>query len=226
MHKPAVWNADPECGHQVAHAHQTHYCTYIRAPRLLTLQASNDLLAIAFQWYELWFKVLLTDLNAALREDGSTFEPVKLLRRGVALYRLFSTHADLCETLTRELAPRVFLRDATTRGISRQFAEILDRTRQLARRWRGAHFQLADALREYRAHQGAFRARFYKFTRSTLVHKLQAPTYAHWLHLKELLALQDGARGVDGRRTTAHRVDETERDKRGRDHVHHRPPML
>ena len=69
MHTPAVWRDDPACGHQVEHAYQTHYCSYIRVPRLLTLQraGSDDALALltAHQWYELWFKVLRLDLAAA-----------------------------------------------------------------------------------------------------------------------------------------------------------------
>src|SRR3712207_4859034 len=99
MQTPAVWRDDPACGHRVAHAYQTHYCTYIRVPRLLTLQraASDDELAliVAHQWYELWFKVLLADLRAAVAGDGETYEAVKLLRRGIELFRLFAQHADL-----------------------------------------------------------------------------------------------------------------------------------
>ncbi len=72
MAKPATWKDDPGCGHEVACAYQTHYCTYIRAPRLLTLQRPQtdqpaEMLAIlALQAYELWLAVLISDLRAAL----------------------------------------------------------------------------------------------------------------------------------------------------------------
>src|SRR5688572_29886426 len=98
MHTPAVWRDDPACGHLVAHAYQTHYCSYIRVPRLLTLQrqaAGDDELALltAYQWYELWFKMLRLDLEAALASDGQTYAPVQLLKRGLELCRLFDQHA-------------------------------------------------------------------------------------------------------------------------------------
>src|SRR5690606_38921110 len=110
---------------------QTHYCTYIRVPRLLTLQnAANHrelALLIAFQWYELWLKVLVTDLRAALESDGETYQAVKLLRRGVELFRLFETHADLVEpALTEEPRVRRPLRDLDVNegAPSAQWAEL------------------------------------------------------------------------------------------------------
>jgi len=201
MQTPAVWNNDPECGHLVAAAYQTHYCTYIRAPRLLTLQktkAPDELFLItALQWYELWFKVLLTDLRAALNEDGSTFEPVKLLRRGVELFKLFSLHADVCDSvIVRELALKKNLRDANARGVSQQFAQIAALSARLARRWRNAPPALGDAVREYRGQLDAFRARYHTFLQKTLVQKSRAPAYADWLHLDEMLALQDGIKSA------------------------------
>ncbi|MBI3912668.1 MAG: hypothetical protein HY327_00515 [Chloroflexi bacterium] len=216
MEKPAAWNNDPECGHAVASAYQTHYCTYIRVPRLLTLQQPQSpdelILIVALQWYELWFKVLLADLHAALNEDGSTFEPVKLLRRGVALYKLFALHADLCESIiVRELALKKSLRDANARGVSQQFAQIAALSAQLARRWQKPSAELADAVRDYRAHLDAFRARYAKFLSATLKPSPPAPlsrrkerrqargnlpSYVEWLRLDELLALQDGIKSA------------------------------
>ena len=97
MTRPIPWNGDPVCGHEVTFAYQTHYCSYIRVPRLLSLQnpqRPDELLLItAFQWYELWFKVLLTDLRAALASGGATYEPVKLLLRGLELFKLFDNIA-------------------------------------------------------------------------------------------------------------------------------------
>ncbi len=107
MTQPAVWSDDPACGHDVACAYQTHYCTYIRVPRLLGLAEeppSSDrlLLTTANQWFELWFKVLVADLRAALLsldEDRATYEPLKLLRRGIELFKLFDPLAGIAETV-------------------------------------------------------------------------------------------------------------------------------
>jgi tryptophan 2,3-dioxygenase len=119
---PAVWRDDPACGHVVEHAYQTHYCSYIRVPRLLTLQdtRSDEALAllIAHQWYELWFKVVLLDLRAAVASDGQTYEAVKLLKRGLELFRLFEQHADLADTvLVRELKAKRGLRGLDGGGL-------------------------------------------------------------------------------------------------------------
>lgn len=203
MTKPAVWNGDPECGHDVSCAFQTHYCTYIRAPRLLTLQhpqtADELLLITAFQWYELWFKVLLADLRAALADDCTTYEPVKLLRRGVELYRLFDHLADIAEAvIVRELglkqAARVGAADLVT--ASGQFAELSAAVRGLPRLARGAAYPgLAEAAREYAARFKSFRARFKKFVNATLVPaRSKAASYDDWLRTSELLALQGGVK--------------------------------
>src|SRR4029077_6972784 len=109
----------------------------IRVPRLLTLQnptAPGELLLItAYQWYELWFKVLLTDLRAAVNSDGATYEPVKLLRRGLELFTLFDQHADLCEVLmVRGLGLTRLLGDAGARPPSGQWARG-----PLSGRWAG-----------------------------------------------------------------------------------------
>src|SRR5258708_22074233 len=138
MTQPIPWNGDPVCGHDVTFAYQTHYCTYIRVPRLLLLQkprSPDDLLLItAFQWYELWFKVLLTDLRAALAADPRTYEPVKLLRRGLELFKLFDQHADLCEHALLTLPElRQPLQGLGSRPPSRQWAQILALSRQLRR---------------------------------------------------------------------------------------------
>ncbi|MBI4769840.1 MAG: hypothetical protein HY784_05345 [Chloroflexi bacterium] len=62
MPRPALWQDDPPCGHEVACAFQTHYCTYIRAPRLLTLQPAGPpegtLLTLSLQAVELSAAVL------------------------------------------------------------------------------------------------------------------------------------------------------------------------
>jgi tryptophan 2,3-dioxygenase len=215
MPKPAVWKDEPECGHEVASAYQTHYCTYIRVPRLLTLQPPQSpdelLLLTAYQWYELWFKVLLTDVRAILDNDLTTFEPVKLLRRGIELFKLFDTHADCAETLiVRELgltkAVRVFAdpRSAAKGTIgplaSDQFAELIALSRRLSRLRAAAHSALAGALQEYTARLKAFRARYQRFVKATLMPVSRArgrgPAYADWLRLPDLLNLQDGLKAA------------------------------
>jgi len=205
MPNPQPWRDDPTCGHDVDHAYQTHYCTYIRVPRLLTLQnppATNPaklLLITAFQWYELWFKVLLVDLQAGLADDGTTYEPVKLLRRGVELFRLFDGHAEMAETLMmQELRLTQPVRHVSPLAASEQFIQLEALARQLPtlEKRRAGGLVLGEAAREYRAHFKRFRARFQKFLKATLVYQPEAPSYADWLRLPDLLALQNGPRAA------------------------------
>ena len=202
MLKPANWKGDPECGHEVACAHQTHYCIYIRVPRLLTLQhpqTPDDLLLIAaFQWYELWFKVLLVDLRAALADDGTTYEPVKLLRRGVELFNLFGAHADFAESvIVRGAGLTQPVRVSGALAASEQFNALAALTRRLSRFGRMTFPGLAEAARDYAAHFKTFRARFRKFLKDTLIpRRSKTATYAGWLCLPELLALQDGPKSA------------------------------
>lgn len=203
MPAPALWNDDPGCGHTVTNAHQTHYCTYIRVPRLLTLQQpktpDDRLLLTAHQWYELWFKVLLTDLRAVLADAGRTYEPVKLLRRGVELFRLFEIHADLTETvLIQDLHLSQPIGDFVDLATSGQFAQLLGLERDLPRlaKRATAGLVLGEAIRDYRSHFQAFRARYQKFLKATLKPHTGAPTYSAWLHLPELLTLQNGPKAA------------------------------
>ncbi len=205
MPQPALWHTDPDCGHDVDNPNQTHYCTYIRVPRLLTLQnvpSTNPgklLLITAFQWYELWFKVLLVDLRTCLTDDGSTYEPVKLLRRGVELFRLFEMHADVAETvMVNDLRLTQPVSETEALAVSAQFNELLALERQLGalERKRGASLVFTEAAREYRAAFKHFRARFQKFLKATLLYQPEAPTYAEWLRLPELFTLQNAVRAA------------------------------
>ena len=108
MQKPARWNGDPECGHLVAHPYQTHYCSYIRVPKLLTLQQPagdqpDEILALlALQAFELWFKVLLSDLPAALslvRGGPTADETAKLLNRITRLLGLLDAQVEVAEAI-------------------------------------------------------------------------------------------------------------------------------
>jgi len=243
MPKPAVWHNEPECGHDVTCAYQTHYCTYIRVPRLLTLQnpqtpdpstlpsvagqAPDRLLLItAHQWHELWFKVLLADLRAALAASSTLpsvagqapiYEPVKLLKRGIELFKLFEHHADVCETIiVRELGLKKDVRVPAERvtGASGQFTQLAALSRQLPRLSRTAaagqrgggytYPGLWEAAEEYAARFKAFRARYQKFLKATLiphpersaVERRAVEGYAGWLRLPDLLSLQDGVKAA------------------------------
>lgn len=210
MTQPAVWNDDPACGHDVACAFQTHYCTYIRVPRLLTLAEeppTSDalLLTTVSQWYELWFKVLVSDLRAALMslESGSPpSETLKLLRRGIELFRLLDGMADLAETVVvrqASLTKRLRLPPRGVAAASEQFLQLESLSRKLLRRvsLAGVDGQRADAIQEYSARLKAFRFRHRKFLDATLIHGDPAsPMYSAWLCLPALLDLQEGVKAA------------------------------
>ncbi|MDE3087925.1 MAG: hypothetical protein KGJ80_00880 [Chloroflexota bacterium] len=168
-------------------------------PRLLTLQglpgSDEPLLIASYQWHELWFRVLLTDLRAILDDNGTTFESVKLLRRGIALFNLFDLHADLVEsTFLRELALTQPLRASRNKTFSDQLFQIAVLSRRLPH---SDYPGLADAVREYAARLKSFHARFARIVRATLVPKRSGvPSYAEWLRLPELLDLQDGPKAA------------------------------
>lgn len=202
MPKPATWDGEPDCGHDVRSAYQTHYCTYIRVPRLLTLQrpiTPDELLLItAHQWYELWFKVLLTDLRALVADDLTTYEPIKLLRRGIELFRLFDSHADLAESvIVREAGLTRSVRAASVSAVSRQFSEVATQARHLPRLAHQPVPALAEAAHDYAARLKAFRARYQSFLKATLIpEKSNTRTYAEWLNLPVVLALQEGIKAA------------------------------
>ncbi|MBI4787474.1 MAG: hypothetical protein HY782_10555 [Chloroflexi bacterium] len=186
----------------MACAYQTHYCTYIRVPRLLTLQTPQSdaerLLITAFQWHELWLKVLLTDARAALADAGATFETTKLLRRGIALFKLLNMQLAFDESvLVRELQVGKTLRVWRGRYFSEQLAQLTRLSRRLRQLTRAAYPGLAETLAEYAAHLTAFRTRFQSFAKATFIpKKSHAPSYSEWLCLRELLSLQDGVKAA------------------------------
>ncbi len=205
MPRPAVWDGDPECGHDVTCPYQTHYCTYIRVPRLLGLQGVEPQrpdqlwLVTLYQWFELWFHVLLADLRAALREDVVTFEPIKLLRRGVELFRLLEQVTDIGETVAvRELGLKQPISPALPpdpRLISEQFSQIADLAPDLSRLASGRLPGLGPAIVEYEARLDQFVSHLHRLVAATLVPTdSPAPTYAEWLRLPELLSLQTGVK--------------------------------
>lgn len=177
----------------------------MRVPRLLTLQNSSAdfFLTTIYQWHELWFKVLLIDLRALPRAHAATFESTKLLRRGIALFRLFALLLDFAGAVVRETALTKSIHAPALKNFSAQ----LDQITTLARR-----LPPSDSAREYAAQLKAFRARFAKFAQATLVPKKRgAPAYAEWLRLPELLDLQDGPKAAwaeVGAQPTALMIDE------------------
>jgi tryptophan 2,3-dioxygenase len=201
MTTPAAWNDDSACDHDVDYAYQTHYCTYIRVPRLLTTQTprfQGELwLITVYQWYELWFKVLLTDLSAAGNADGATLEPAQLVRRGIEVLKLFDLQADLAESVVlQEMGLRKDIHAKTLDSISQQFSLLSTRSSQMTRFENLPFIGLAEAAREYRTRFHAFSKRFQDFLSATLSLQTDgAQTYAEWLHLPELLALQNGVKG-------------------------------
>lgn len=62
------------CGHQVTDPTQTHYCSYLRVPDLLTLQPEPNqlghhdelLFIVTHQAFELWFKLILHELKSVV----------------------------------------------------------------------------------------------------------------------------------------------------------------
>lgn len=69
MHTPARWKAaDPVCGHRVAHGHQTHYCTCIRAPKLLN--RASTVVQLLDRHCDVAESALLHDLRLRLSLSG------------------------------------------------------------------------------------------------------------------------------------------------------------
>ena len=123
------------CGHQVADAAQTHYCTYLRLDQLLTLQPpehqrrhpDEHLFVVTHQAYELWFTQLRVDLGRiidALRRDDVPLA-TWLAQRCTAITRMFSPMMRVLETMTPSdfFAFRAHLTPASG-GESAQWHEI------------------------------------------------------------------------------------------------------
>jgi tryptophan 2,3-dioxygenase len=98
------------CGHVVADAEQTHYCSYLRLEELLSLQPGRDevrhpdehLFVVTHQSFELWFAQLRFDLRRiieALHNDDVSLA-TWLVRRCVAVLKLFSPMMRMLETMS------------------------------------------------------------------------------------------------------------------------------
>jgi tryptophan 2,3-dioxygenase len=97
------------CGHVVADAEQTHYCSYLRLAELLRLQPGweevrhpdEHLFVVTHQAFELWFAQLRFDLRRiieALQNDDVSLA-TWLVRRCVAVLKLFSPMMRMLETM-------------------------------------------------------------------------------------------------------------------------------
>lgn len=139
MHTPIPWDDDPECGHQVAHPFQTHYCTYERVPRLLRLKNSltdhpDEIWALRLlQAYELWFLVMARDLEVVLDaqlEDGVNRD--KHLQRCETLVQLLDQQTDIADwALVEDLGMQVPLRPSGPATPSPGFNQVRSLTGRL-----------------------------------------------------------------------------------------------
>jgi tryptophan 2,3-dioxygenase len=210
MEKPTSWKDDPECGHLVAAANQTHYCTYTRTPRLLTLQRVSgehpeELVAIlALQAIELWLKVVKNDVRAALAELASsrskTQQLTKLLSRASTLVRLLDRHSDIAESiLIHDLGLSLHLsgplddvgsqqlREAE--GLAGQLASSLEATGDRVSPHRQAGQDFTGRFRQWSTRYQGLLADLFERDRPS------GPSLDEYLALEQLLDLFDGAKG-------------------------------
>lgn len=97
------------CGHEVADSDQTHYCSYLRLPELLSLQPSVDelkhhdelLFILTHQAFELWFKLILHELRAAIRllDQDNVGYATWLIRRINQIVRLLIDQIHITESM-------------------------------------------------------------------------------------------------------------------------------
>src|ERR687885_624583 len=90
----------PACGHRLADPGQTHYCTYLRLPELLSLQPGpgqarhpdEHLFVVTHQSFELWFSQLRTDLPRIIQslQGDDAGMATWLAQRCTAVVRMFS----------------------------------------------------------------------------------------------------------------------------------------
>ena len=102
------------CGHDVSDAEQAHYCSYLRVPELTSLQPAEGalrhhdelLFIITHQAFELWFRLILHELSAAIEqlERDNAGYATWLMRRVNQIVRLLVEQIHITETM----APRDF----------------------------------------------------------------------------------------------------------------------
>lgn len=209
--RAAAWQDDPPCGHELAAAFQTHYCSYIRVPKLLSLQqlrfGDGDELPvlIALQATELWLKLLVDHGERVDRAlAGRNMEESALL----VLLRRCSTVLELLEKQT-EITTMVLLPAGRQPPVrltpegngcpSQQFSQLVEKNQQLRESLDtlATDSALAAAGGEYLDRFQAWQPRF-----RHLLERLGRPgppggtaEYEHYTRLGELLALQTGVKG-------------------------------
>lgn len=97
------------CGHEVADAGQMHYCSYLRLPELLALQPPERdlrhhdelLFIITHQAFELWFRLILHELNAAIEllDQDNVGYATWLMRRVNQILRLLIEQIHIPEAM-------------------------------------------------------------------------------------------------------------------------------
>lgn len=209
-HPAAVWQDDPGCGHELAAAFQTHYCSYIRVPKLLGLQrlrsgqAEELPVLIALQATELWLKLLADHGERVLHAlAGAHPEESALL----VLLRRCATVIELLEKQT-EITAMVLLPPGRQQPVrlapgeeglpSRQFSQLL----ALNQRLRESLKALApgglpavageEYLERFQAWQPRFRQLLERLGRSGPPGG--AADYEEYTGLHELLGLQTGVK--------------------------------
>ncbi len=206
----APWQSDPDCGHQVVCEYQTHYCTYIRAPKLLSLQTpisghQDELLFIlAFQAYELWFRVLTNDLNKVIKgivsPELETFEPIKLLNRSSKIMSLLNRQTELATILfLKDIRLELSLVPLGDGSHSFQLTRLAQQTSRL-RAMLGSADQPPSphllAVQDFLLRYDAWIRRFEDLLSGCIAPEVTgAPRYPDYLALRELTALQTGVKG-------------------------------
>ncbi len=209
MPEPVPWQDDPKCGHDVLCEYQTHYCTYIRVPRLLTLQNpltdnSDEIESlVALQANELWFKVLISDLHAVLAAltEGPTdrYGPLQSLHRSAKIISLLERQAELHASFLAD-SPGLQVEIVASHGalISPQFAELHDRSRRLEEALETASSwpALMAAASNYLTRFWEWEARFRRLLSKALrLVGSGAPSYTDYTAAQALTSLQDGVKG-------------------------------
>ncbi len=210
MHEPAQWNDDSKCGHLVAHEFQTHYCTYIRATRLLSLQRTqtehpDEVIAIlALQAIELWLRVVRNDLEAARTEIEAhrqgTFELPKLLNRASTLIRLLDRHTDLAESiLLDDLGLELPLSGPLDDLRSTQLRDLEEQTQGLSTALAAAGSSTApyaQAGRDFIGRSNRWSDRYQRLLADLFERdRPAAPELEEYLAIQELLSLDQGVKG-------------------------------
>ncbi len=197
MHTPIPWDDDPECGHKVAHPFQTHYCTYERVPRLLSLENSltdqpDEIWALRLlQAYELWFLVMARDLENVLDAiQGQPTDRDKHLRRCDSLVRLLEQQTDIAGwALVEDLGVQLPLRPSGPATPSPGFNRVRSLTGRLRRKDAG------QAGRQYVRRFAEWAPRFERLLARLLSPDPEAADYETYVRIQELSSLQTGVKG-------------------------------